>query len=59
MFSLPSNVSHTFQEICWLCTIPTDFLRLNEHEAARWLGKDDIRTVSLSRYAKKAEQEEI
>ena len=30
---------------CYLCTLASDSLHLNEHEAARWLGKDDIRTV--------------
>jgi 8-oxo-dGTP diphosphatase len=30
---------------CYLCTLASGSLHLNEHEAARWLGKDDIRTV--------------
>ena len=30
---------------CYLCTLASDSLRLNEHEAACWLGKDDIHTV--------------
>ena len=30
---------------CYLCTLASDSLHLNEHEAARWLGKDDIHTV--------------
>ena len=30
---------------CYLCTLASDSLHLNEHEAARWLSKDDIHTV--------------
>ncbi len=30
---------------CYLCTLASDSLHLNEHEAASWLGKDDIYTV--------------
>ena len=30
---------------CYLCTLASDSLHLNEHEAARWLAKDDIHTV--------------
>ena len=30
---------------CYLCTLVSDSLHLNEHEAARWLTKDDIYTV--------------
>ena len=30
---------------CYLCTLTSDSLHLNEHEAARWLSKDDIHTV--------------
>ena len=30
---------------CYLCTLASDSLHLNEHEAARWLAKDDIYTV--------------
>ena len=31
---------------CFICTLLSDALHLNEHEAARWLGKDDLRTVN-------------
>ena len=30
---------------CYLCTLASDSLHLNEHEAARWLCKEDIHTV--------------
>ena len=30
---------------CYLCALASDSLHLNEHEAARWLAKDDIYTV--------------
>lgn len=30
---------------CYVCSLLTDALHLNEHEAARWLGKDEIHTV--------------
>lgn len=30
---------------CFLCSLLTDGLSLNEHEAARWLGKDDLDCV--------------
>ena len=30
---------------CYLCTLASDSLHLNEHEAARWLSKEDIHTV--------------
>ena len=30
---------------CYLCTLASDSLHLNEHEAARWLSKDDIYSV--------------
>ena len=30
---------------CYLCTLASGSLHLNEHEAARWLAKDDIYTV--------------
>ena len=31
---------------CFICTLLSDALHLNEHEAARWLCKDDLRTVN-------------
>ena len=30
---------------CFLCTLVGDALHLNEHEAARWLTKDELDTV--------------
>ena len=30
---------------CYLCTLASDSLHLNEHEAARWLSREDIYTV--------------
>ena len=30
---------------CYLCTLIGDALHLNEHEAARWLTKDELDTV--------------
>jgi len=30
---------------CFLCELISDEIELVEHEAARWLGKEDIRTV--------------
>ena len=30
---------------CYLCSLPTPSLHLNEHEAARWLGADDLESV--------------
>ena len=30
---------------CYICSLLTEALHLNEHEAARWLGADDLRTV--------------
>ena len=30
---------------CFMCSLTTDALHLNEHEAARWLGKGDIHSV--------------
>ena len=30
---------------CFMCTLLTEALHLNEHEAARWLGKEDIDSV--------------
>ncbi|MBO4263391.1 MAG: (deoxy)nucleoside triphosphate pyrophosphohydrolase [Bacteroidales bacterium] len=30
---------------CYLCTLLTDTLRLNEHEAARWLGRETLTDV--------------
>ena len=30
---------------CYLCTLLTDAMHLNEHESARWLAKDELDTV--------------
>ena len=30
---------------CYLCSLVTEALRLNEHEAARWLSKDEPDSV--------------
>ena len=30
---------------CYLCSLQTDALHLNEHEAARWLMKDELGSV--------------
>ncbi|MBP3715190.1 MAG: (deoxy)nucleoside triphosphate pyrophosphohydrolase [Phocaeicola sp.] len=30
---------------CYLCSLMTDSLHLNEHEAARWLSKDELVSV--------------
>ena len=30
---------------CFMCSLLTDALHLNEHEAARWLSKDEIHSV--------------
>ncbi|MBR3091448.1 MAG: (deoxy)nucleoside triphosphate pyrophosphohydrolase [Bacteroidaceae bacterium] len=30
---------------CYLCSLTTDDLHLNEHEAARWLAKDELNSV--------------
>ena len=30
---------------CFLCELISDEIELVEHEAARWLGKEDIRSV--------------
>lgn len=30
---------------CYLCSLLTDALHLNEHEAARWLAKDELESV--------------
>jgi 8-oxo-dGTP diphosphatase len=30
---------------CYLCSLLTDALHLNEHEAARWLTKDELCSV--------------
>lgn len=30
---------------CYLCSLLTEGLHLNEHEAARWLTKDDLHSV--------------
>ena len=30
---------------CFVCTLASEALHLNEHEAARWLGRDELRSV--------------
>ncbi len=30
---------------CYLCTLQTNAMHLNEHESARWLAKDELDTV--------------
>ena len=30
---------------CYLCSLLTEALHLNEHEAAKWLGKDELNSV--------------
>ena len=30
---------------CYLCSLVTEALHLNEHEAAKWLGKDELDSV--------------
>ena len=30
---------------CYLCSLLTDALHLNEHEAAKWLGKDELDSI--------------
>ena len=30
---------------CYLCSLATDALHLNEHEAAKWLAKDELDSV--------------
>ena len=30
---------------CYLCSLQTEALHLNEHEAAKWLSKDELDTV--------------
>ena len=30
---------------CYLCSLMTDSLHLNEHEAAKWLGRDELDCV--------------
>jgi 8-oxo-dGTP diphosphatase len=30
---------------CYLCSLMTDSLHLNEHEAAKWLSKDELNSV--------------
>ena len=30
---------------CYLCSLQTEALHLNEHEAAKWLAKDDLDSV--------------
>ena len=38
---------------CYLCSLMTDSLHLNEHEAARWLTKEELNSVNwLPAYAK-------
>ena len=31
---------------CYMCSLLNDALHLNEHEAARWLGADELRSVN-------------
>lgn len=31
---------------CYLCSIASGSLRLKEHEAAKWLGKDELGSVA-------------
>lgn len=31
---------------CYMCSLLTDALHLNEHEAARWLGAEDLHSVN-------------
>ena len=31
---------------CFMCSLLTEALHLNEHEAARWLSRDDLRSVN-------------
>lgn len=31
---------------CYMCSLLNDALHLNEHEAARWLGTDDLCSVN-------------
>ena len=30
---------------CYLCSLVTEALHLNEHEAAKWLGRDELDSV--------------
>ena len=30
---------------CFMCSLESESLHLNEHEAARWLGRDDLASV--------------
>ena len=30
---------------CFVCSLQSEALHLNEHEAARWLGRDELRSV--------------
>jgi 8-oxo-dGTP diphosphatase len=30
---------------CYLCSLVTEALHLNEHEAAKWLAKDELESV--------------
>ncbi|MBQ6314137.1 MAG: 8-oxo-dGTP diphosphatase MutT [Mogibacterium sp.] len=44
------TVDHDYPEFhvtmyCYLCTLKSDHLTLVEHEAAKWLGRDDIDSV--------------
>ena len=34
-----------FKMHCYLCSLVTEALHLNEHEAAKWLAKDDLDSV--------------
>ena len=31
---------------CYICSLTSEALHLNEHEAARWLGADELRNVN-------------
>ena len=31
---------------CYMCSLTSEALHLNEHEAARWLGADELRSVN-------------
>ncbi len=31
---------------CFMCSLLSEALHLNEHEAARWLSRDDLRSVN-------------
>ena len=38
---------------CYMCSLVGESLHLNEHEAARWLSKDDIHAVKWSQRRKR------